>query len=278
MMKRKMIQEADTWNNMHISEYQPDNYFIISQTNGLYLEVQGGKAFSGANVDTWAGHKSSNQQWMFKRISTPDVSTEPSVKPTFSEDKEEADKENNNNIANTNESVNKPSTTTVAIPITKLHVRGETIYLKKGTKRKISTIVIPMEAADQIVFTSSNSKVATVNKKGVIKAKKAGKAVITVRTLSGIVRNVNVQVKKKAVKVKQVSYVKKKVTLQKGYLGFLDYKVTPWNTTDKMTWASSKESVITVDDSGRYWTRKKGTSKITIKIGKKKTVFRVKVK
>lgn len=198
-------------------------------------------------------------------------------------------KQKTGSIENSNDSVNNSTTiggdktnhsvdTAAGLSTSKLHVRGETIYLKRGTKRKISTIVIPMNTANQLIFTSSNSKVAKVNKKGVVKAKKVGKAVITVRTPSGLSQNVNVQVMKKDVKVKKVSYIKKNVTLQKGYLGFLGYKVTPWNTTDKMTWTSSKKSVITVDDSGRYWTKKKGTAKITIKVGKKKAVFRVRVK
>ena len=184
----------------------------------------------------------------------------------------------NNTTTIGGDKTNHSGNSAIGISTTKLHVRGETIYLKKGTKRKISAIVIPMKATDQLVFTSSNSKIATVNRKGVVKAKKAGRAVITVQAPSGIVRNVNVQVMKKAVKVKKVSFIRKKVTLQKGHVGFLNYKVTPQNTTDKMTWMSSKKSVIAVDNSGRYWTKKKGTSKITIKIGKKKTVFRVKVK
>ena len=184
----------------------------------------------------------------------------------------------NNTTTIDGDKTNHSGNTATGTSSTELYVRRETIYLKKGTKRKISAIVIPMKTADHLVFTSSNSKIATVNRKGVVKAKKAGRAVITVQTPSGIVRNVNVQVMKKAVKVKKVSYIRKKVTLQKGHVGFLNYKVTPWNTTDKMTWTSSKESVITVDDSGRYWTKKKGTSKITIKVGKKKAVFRVKVK
>lgn len=73
------------------------------------------------------------------------------------------------------------------------------LTLKKGKKKTIKYAVYPNNATDKkVIFKSSNKKVATVTKKGVIKAKKKGKATITVRTVSGNVKAaIKVTVKKK---------------------------------------------------------------------------------
>ena len=59
---------------------------------------------------------------------------------------------------------------------------GRTVYLKKGQKYSVAAIVKPFTSQDKLSFSSSSSKVASVNKKGSVTAKKAGKAVITVRS------------------------------------------------------------------------------------------------
>lgn len=52
--------------------------------------------------------------------------------------------------------------------------------LKKGKTLTLKPKLIPQDAEAKIIFKSSNSKVASVNTKGKITAKKKGKAVITV--------------------------------------------------------------------------------------------------
>ncbi|MBO5488264.1 MAG: substrate-binding domain-containing protein [Eubacterium sp.] len=73
------------------------------------------------------------------------------------------------------------------------------ITLKKGKTKKIKYTIYPANAVNKKVkFKSSNKKVATVSSKGVIKAKKKGKATITVTTVEGNVKaKIKVTVKKK---------------------------------------------------------------------------------
>ncbi len=55
------------------------------------------------------------------------------------------------------------------------------LTLKKGKKVKLSPVLAPVTSVEKITYTSSNPKVASVNAKGAIKAKKKGKTTITVR-------------------------------------------------------------------------------------------------
>lgn len=68
-----------------------------------------------------------------------------------------------------------------AIAVKKLKVNKKSVTLKKKKSFTIKTELQPVTASAKIKFTSSNKKVATVNAKGVVKAKKAGTAKITVK-------------------------------------------------------------------------------------------------
>ncbi len=66
--------------------------------------------------------------------------------------------------------------------------------LKKGKTCKLK-VTLPKGTASKLTFTSSNKKVATVSSKGVVKAKKKGKAVITVKTFNKKTKKVRITVK-----------------------------------------------------------------------------------
>lgn len=74
---------------------------------------------------------------------------------------------------------------TVKVPAKSIKIYTTKITLKKGKKKAIRAIVNPLDTTDVIKWTSSNSKVASVNQQGVIKAKKKGSTTIIVRTDSG---------------------------------------------------------------------------------------------
>ena len=54
------------------------------------------------------------------------------------------------------------------------------LKIKKGKKVTLKPVLVPGDSSEPITFKTSNKKIATVSSKGVIKAKKKGKATITV--------------------------------------------------------------------------------------------------
>jgi uncharacterized protein YjdB len=67
--------------------------------------------------------------------------------------------------------------------------------------------------------------------------------------------------------------------LKVGKTAILKVKATPAKATNLLVkFSSSKKSVLSVDKAGKITALKKGTAKVTVKIGKKKYVLTVKVK
>lgn len=75
---------------------------------------------------------------------------------------------------------NKKTVKKVALKIGKKAVTKKTYSLKKGAKATIKVSVSPKTAKKTVSFKSSDKKIATVSKKGVVTAKKKGTAKITV--------------------------------------------------------------------------------------------------
>lgn len=97
------------------------------------------------------------------------------------------------------------------------NVQDKNITLGKGKKLKLSVNVIlkkGSKASKAVKFESSKKSVVTVSKKGVLKAKKIGKAKITVKSKANPAKQVKftVTVAKKNVLIKKIS-MKKKLTL-----------------------------------------------------------------
>jgi hypothetical protein len=132
---------------------------------------------------------------------------------------------------------------------------GTTYNLKnkkniKGTVKKVS---------------SSNKKVATVSKKGVITALTNGTTNVSVTTSSGSYKFIVTVPKAKLSKTKATVNVNKTLTLSV-------------SNGKNATWSSSNKKVATVNKKGVVTGKKAGTAKITAKVGNVKLTCNVTVK
>lgn len=160
----------------------------------------------------------------------------------------------------------KPPETPVAVKPSGIRINYTKIKMQKGTKFKwLEASVLPQNASDQtLAWESSNPKVASVDGKGVIKAKKAGKARITVSTANGIRKNINVQVVNKKITVAKITLSQKKATVKKGRKLKLRAGIAPVNAANKkLTWKSSNPKVASVNSKGVVTAKKPGKVKIT---------------
>lgn len=119
---------------------------------------------------------------------------------------------------------------------------------RKGTKVTLKAKVTPTKADNRIVkWQSSNKKIATVNKKGVVTVKGKGCAVIkcTSGDGSGVYSKCVV---KNSSKAKSIKLNKKSAKISAG-LG-LKLKATVKGNCKEVLWKSSNNKVATVTDSG----------------------------
>ena len=130
--------------------------------------------------------------------------------------------------------------------------------LKAGKK-----LHIVLDGVEAKSYKSGNKAVATVSKTGLVKAKLAGKAKITVKLTDGkkLVLTVKVTDTKAP---KTIKFTKgTKATLKVGKKLTLKVKTTPTKANYVLTWSSSNKKVATVSDKGVVKAKKAGKATIT---------------
>lgn len=114
-----------------------------------------------------------------------------------------------------------------------------------------------MTGATAKTYTSSNSSVVKVSKKGALTAKKAGKATISVKASNG-------KTYKCKVTVNAYALNKTKLSLNAGDTYALSLKGIDKNTY--VCWTSSNTQVATVDFDGKVTAKGKGTTTISAEV------------
>lgn len=207
-------------------------------------------AFSQAAVDEQVNeHLTAAINGLVKKEKPVEPVVTPDVKPTVTPGKNET----------------KPTATPTPVVKPGITAKVSQVYVGKKATIKVTKTKI----TGKVTFKSSNKKVATVNSKGVITGKKAGKAVITVK--------VGKYTKKLTVKVKKPSFklVKSSAKLKKGKKTTIKVKAAP---VSKVTYKTSNKKVATVNSKGVVTAKKKGTAKITVKCNGITRTFKVTVK
>lgn len=143
--------------------------------------------------------------------------------------------------------------------------------------------VKPGDATNKAVtYSSSDAKIATIDKDGKITAVAAGEATITVKAEEKSA-TLKVTVKEKEVAVESVVLaddIKNGITLKPAEtLAIADkVTVTPDNATNKtLTYTSSDEKIATVDKDGKITAVAAGEATITVKAEEKSATFKVTV-
>lgn len=168
---------------------------------------------------------------------------------------------------------------TVFVKSSEIKLSEEETKVTIGESFTLKYKIMP-ENADKttVTYKSDNTAVATVSKKGSVKAKGIGTANITVHAAdSGVTAVCKVTVE--PVHVKTIKLDETKITLGKGQKYCLTSWVSPSNATFRdVEWSSSNNSVVTVKN-GRLEAKGVGEANVTASTdrGEKKAVCKIKV-
>ena len=188
--------------------------------------------------------------------STIESSTEPSSSTT--------EPSSSTTESSTIESSTEPTTTEPTdIKVTSINLNTDNYVMYSNQYLQLKAIVSPTNATNKnVTWSSNNTKIATVDNDGKVKALKVGNATIIATSTDG--SNVSAQCKIKVVqRVTKIKLNKSIINLsKKGKTAKLKATVLPNNAYNKsVTWKSNNTKVVTVDKNGKIKaTTNKGTT------------------
>ncbi len=166
---------------------------------------------------------------------------------------------------------------TVTSKLQEITLNKTNLNMNKGTTQKVTVGYVPVDTTDskEVVWTSSNTAVATVDNQGNIKAVAPGEAEI-IANCNGKIAKAKITVKSPLTGIEITNAVEELLPEQEVNLGI---KYTPVDTTDSKTiiWESSNTGIVTVNESGKITAIKPGTVTITAKCGNITKTINVKV-
>lgn len=164
------------------------------------------------------------------------------------------------------EKITKTFKVTVKSPVTGIEVSEDKITLIPGKTYQLKPVVLPADATDTSVsYLTDDETVAIVDENGLIKAVSTGTATITIKANDGskVTKKVTVSVTQPVTEIipEKTSY---EVFTGQGFV-ISAPAVKPDNASDKnVTYTSSDEKIVKVDDKGMVEAVGAGSAVITI--------------
>lgn len=161
-------------------------------------------------------------------------------------------------------------------PLQKISVpKKATVYV--GAKKRLKVTKAPKSASAKINWKSSNKKVAKVDKKGVVKGIKAGKATITatakVKNKKALKTACKVTVKKRLIKSLTTDF--SSAVMEVGATKAVKVSIKPGNASvKKLKYTSSDNRIASVSSTGLITAKKEGKATVNVSTtdGSKKSV------
>ncbi|MFJ8247507.1 Ig domain-containing protein [Peribacillus asahii] len=148
------------------------------------------------------------------------------------------------------------------------------LSLEKGVKKNLDVFSSQTMLKDEdVVWRTSNSKIATVDSKGYLTALNKGNASITI-SIPGHTSSYKLNVTVTPKKVKKVTIPNKTVRLVKGEKQTFQYTVSPADAEGyQILWSSSDNGVVEVNDKGEITAVKTGTATINASLQGSSSIF-----
>ena len=162
--------------------------------------------------------------------------------------------------------------TNQSIPVEEIKLNPSSATVDAGSTIQISPKIKPDNATNrELVWSSSDPSIASVDSKGVVKGIKAGTVTITAKTKDGKVVATSIITVNAAAPtptpmiITSLSFPEDNITIKKGNSLGLIIEIEPVElSSTKLNWKSSDSSIVSVDSNGKIKGLKTGTVTITV--------------
>ncbi len=146
---------------------------------------------------------------------------------------------------------------------TSISLNESSLSLHTGDSYQLNYTLIPSGASETVSWASNNPEVVSVSDTGLITCNKVGYATIEAITSNNLIATCEVTVE--APVVSSIYFKEDFLTLTIDEEAILSYVITPTNAENKnVTFASSNEAIVSVDNSGKVKALAEGSSIITV--------------
>ncbi|MBQ4570753.1 MAG: Ig-like domain-containing protein [Bacilli bacterium] len=152
-------------------------------------------------------------------------------------------------------------------------VSEKSLVLIIGTTYQLDYYVEPLNASQDVTFSSADKSIITVDENGVISSHELGETFITIKSKenTSVKLRINVEV--------VLPDVEKIDSIDELNLGYYETKqlicsVVPSNAVQDVTYMSLDENIVTVDETGNITAIKPGTTKVVVTSVYDETVFK----
>lgn len=146
-----------------------------------------------------------------------------------------------------------------------LNMSQKTIDLNSIYQIKVKTVK-PKKASKAVSYKTSNSKIASVSAKGIVKGKKEGTVKITVQSKANKKLKKTVKITVKRLRPYSLSLNKQELNLQ---IGENTRLIATVKVQSSVVWSTTDPEIAAVDKNGKVTAKKDGTAMITVKTSKK---------
>ncbi len=153
------------------------------------------------------------------------------------------------------------------VPVTGVTLNLSSVIMQTGETQQLIATVQPSDATFQnVIWSSSNNNVATVNTNGLVTAVAEGNATITVTTEDGdYTATCAVEVTTATIAVTGVNVSPSNISLEEDNIQQLSATISPANATNQnVSWSSSDNSIAIVDSNGLVTAVAVGNTTITV--------------
>lgn len=154
---------------------------------------------------------------------------------------------------------------TIDVPVGSVTLDDKELTMYVGQTHRLSYVLQPLNASkNSVIWTTTNSKVATVDATGKVTARSVGTAIIMLKSVDGNYSTyTTINVKRIASGIK---FDISNLSLKTGEYYYVNAQLTPKDSTDtNLVWESSDPKVATVDANGKITARTAGTTIVMAK-------------